>query len=799
MRPLRVAAALGVVWVLGCLAGGGRPESPRVVATPALTPAVPPTPPNLAVSPFDPALAPLVLSDPRLAAVWPLWLAADYAAAAERLEAAIAIASVDEAPRWYYQLGRLYALAGDASNAARAFDRAADVPWPLASYARLGAAQAFVRAGWHDEGIVRAEAVPEDLPITGSARLLEAEALEAKHDHERAASVCESYLARGRHPPRWIEAALRAADAILATQSSRERTETAAKLARRVLTEAPTSTAEPRALAIDRRAVARIGDPKAWRPLTPRGKGGVMLPSDWADGLGPDDQVARAASLFDAQRSKEAEKALYAFVAVAKKTRAPSEAFCRAEMLLGHVYGKKKEHAKASAAYDRAIEACEPFPDALVESLYWGAKASAVLGRPDEALERFGRVEKDFHGHRYADDARLRGAQCALDRGDEQRFETMLSSIADDYPQGDMAGEGLFRLALRRMAQEKWDGAKEPLTRGLSFDASESPPGRFSYFRARVLGQLGDTEGECRGYEDVIRSFPLSYYMLHAYGRLAELDPARAKTAVDAAKASEPRDQPFVRSNAAPEGGAFARGLELVRQGENELARRELAVALSDAASDVGWAVAVLYGQAGLVREAHQVAKSRLTDWLSHYPVGRWKEAWTIAFPRPYASVVERAAQDSGIPFSLAYAVMREESAFDPDAVSPSHAYGLMQLIEPTAKTVAKELGLTLGARALTEPATNVKLGCRFLADLRTQFAYNPHLAVSAYNAGPAAPGRWQKSLTLDDFDLWVEQIPFDETRRYTKRVLTSFAAYSFLYEKEGQIAELALPKRVQP
>jgi soluble lytic murein transglycosylase len=186
-------------------------------------------------------------------------------------------------------------------------------------------------------------------------------------------------------------------------------------------------------------------------------------------------------------------------------------------------------------------------------------------------------------------------------------------------------------------------------------------------------------------------------------------------------------------------------------------------------------------------------------DWLSHYPVGKWREAWEIAYPRPFSDVVEREAKRNGIPSALAYAVMREESAFDPEAVSPAKAFGLMQLIVPTAKKVARDVGLACDESLLARPETNVALGCRFLADLRAKFPMNPHMAVSAYNAGPGAPARWIASRESDDFDLWVEQIPYEETRRYTKRVLASYAAYAFLYDRAGLDAALRMPKVAVP
>jgi soluble lytic murein transglycosylase len=206
------------------------------------------------------------------------------------------------------------------------------------------------------------------------------------------------------------------------------------------------------------------------------------------------------------------------------------------------------------------------------------------------------------------------------------------------------------------------------------------------------------------------------------------------------------------------------------------------------------WAVALLYARAGSADLSHAVARGLLTDWLARWPAGDWLKAWQIAFPRPYQGIVERETKRSGISVPLAYAVMREESAFDPNAVSPANAYGLMQLIEPTAKTHAKALGLPADPRNLTRPAVNIALGCRMLGELSRQFATNPLLAIPAYNAGPGRPRRWLREHPNIDFDVWVELIPIVETRRYTKRVLASRAAYTFLYDSSQADPALALP-----
>jgi len=146
----------------------------------------------------------------------------------------------------------------------------------------------------------------------------------------------------------------------------------------------------------------------------------------------------------------------------------------------------------------------------------------------------------------------------------------------------------------------------------------------------------------------------------------------------------------------------------------------------------------------------------------------------------------------------LIYAIMREESAFDPDAESPADAYGLMQLIVPTAKSMARPLGLPSDPSSLKRPSVNVALGSSVLKQYASAFPENALLAIPAYNAGPGNPKRWLRERPHADFDLWVELIPFLETRRYTKRVLASRAAYAFLYQRDEFEQYALLPSKVE-
>src|SRR5262249_6590089 len=146
-----------------------------------------------------------------------------------------------------------------------------------------------------------------------------------------------------------------------------------------------------------------------------------------------------------------------------------------------------------------------------------------------------------------------------------------------------------------------------------------------------------------------------------------------------------------------------------------------------------------------------------------------------------------------------AYAIMREESAFEARVVSPAQAVGLMQLIVPTAKKMGDKLGLVPDEESLKQPAVNIPIGCHYLTVLRGQFADNPLLAIPGYNAGSGAPKKWLVKRPGDDFDLWVEHIPYEETRNYTKRVIGTLAAYEFLYFRDRPSEALRSPLAASP
>lgn len=161
-------------------------------------------------------------------------------------------------------------------------------------------------------------------------------------------------------------------------------------------------------------------------------------------------------------------------------------------------------------------------------------------------------------------------------------------------------------------------------------------------------------------------------------------------------------------------------------------------------------------------------------------------------YPTPYIQWVSESARSEGLDPYLIYAIMRQESRFDPWAKSRAKARGLLQLLWETALKVVLEGEQTLTApQDLHDPRLNIALGSRYFRKLLELYNDDLFLALAAYNAGPQRVETWIATYKLPR-DLWVEVIPFNETRGYVKKVLENYFRYRLLYTSPPPSPHLA-------
>ena len=231
--------------------------------------------------------------------------------------------------------------------------------------------------------------------------------------------------------------------------------------------------------------------------------------------------------------------------------------------------------------------------------------------------------------------------------------------------------------------------------------------------------------------------------------------------------------------------GDLARPRILLEAGLIEEAQAELR-ALSRRARGLRdrLALAELYANTGDYHQPQRLVVDAYQEQLARGPALEDLELWWHAWPAPFEEELQSAAL-AGVetPSELVYAVMREESGYRPTVRSVSGALGLLQLMPETAERVARETRLPhFSVEDLFLPRVNIHLGAAYLDSLLERFQGRASAAIGSYNAGPHAVARWIDGNQGIDDDLWVEEIPYDQTRGYVKRVLRSMYAYQVLY-----------------
>jgi soluble lytic murein transglycosylase len=318
----------------------------------------------------------------------------------------------------------------------------------------------------------------------------------------------------------------------------------------------------------------------------------------------------------------------------------------------------------------------------------------------------------------------------------------------------DSLAEWILRDALK---QQDWPRIETWLAR--LPDAARNTE-RWQYWRARALLEKGTGDATAEA-QDIYRSLAQfrSFYGFMAADFLG-LDYALV-------------DKPVVVNQAEVQAlydfPAIARAHELYFIGDEFNARREWDYATASLAPEQIPAAGKLAESWGWYLNGIQ-AMIKMSYW----------DDLQLRFPLAYGDLIANAANSNSISPLFLYAIARQESAFIHDAHSSAGALGLMQLMPATGEQMAEDAGMNFSRQGLLQPETNITLGSRYLAQLMEQFNGNRILAAAAYNAGPNRVKQWldQDTPLALPYDIWIETIPFAETRSYVQNVL----AYAVIY-----------------
>jgi soluble lytic murein transglycosylase len=492
--------------------------------------------------------------------------------------------------------------------------------------------------------------------------------------------------------------------------------------------------------------------------------------------------VARAEALVELHRNRQG---LETIRPVLPRLKIPDPLACRARLVEGRALRKERRHSEVPDVLQPVVRGCTD-QDLRVRAMYLLGTSQAVVS-PASAVRTFDALAKEFPENPLADDALFVAADLLAQDGDTAGALVRLDRIAQRYPEGDQLGEALFKAFWLRDRAGDGKGALAALAALETARASAEESydvERARYWRGRVLDQQKRTDEAVGLWQALAVDHPGTYYGLVARERLAERDPVRASLVAAVLAILPPATPPTELDAGTLLGDAhFLAGAELLRLGFNDAASSELLAARRAGQPPEAQRLLVeALARTGDVRAAHGVARLALRRDLSGPVAPGVRDLWAIAYPDAFRELVVRHTRGSPVEPELLQALMREESALDPRALSWAGAVGLTQLMLPTAREVARSLRLRApSAEQLQNPSTNIQLGAAYLGRLLQRFDGNVALALASYNAGEGAVNRWRAARPEAELDRWVEEIPLSETRGYVKRVLRSWNTYRLL------------------
>ncbi len=408
-------------------------------------------------------------------------------------------------------------------------------------------------------------------------------------------------------------------------------------------------------------------------------------------------------------------------------------------------------------------------PRAEIESLIAAPARSVESGALLDGWTRFARSDPEAAADRYAalvaarrlDDAEASRYALALALALSWRRDDRALGYFDRVQPADFDERGYEWHARAALWAGDWKRASGVIA---TMPESLATQNRWRYWAARAAEQLGEDAAARTAYAAVVPTD--NWYAALSAARLGQ----RYTPTVEVV----PQDQATMDALAARSG--FVRTHELILCDLDPEANREWLAALEPLTpAERAQAVRLASGWGWHLQAIAAAAREGIFD------------DYELLYPRPYDAEVRLAAQETKLPESLIYAIIRQESLYRADAASSAGALGLMQLLPGTARVTARKNGLRVPSRSdLLVPSVNVPLGSAFLRSLLDRAAGQLPLAIAGYNAGPAAARRWLAETPVET-DVWVENIPYNETRTYVQRVAWHSLVFAWLDDRKPQ------------
>lgn len=422
--------------------------------------------------------------------------------------------------------------------------------------------------------------------------------------------------------------------------------------------------------------------------------------------------------------------------------------------------------------------------DSAALKIYLQSELARNVGDTDRHDAFVQQLMAQYPHSRWLEEALYSGGNMYLIRQDDAKAVDEYLALVAHFPNSIYAPISHWHAAwlcyrLRRYP----DAARMMEEQIIDYPAGTQVPGAL-YWRGRIYEDVEHNFGQALNYYNKLNaSYVNSYYAILARDRIAEIGPRPDAAPVTALTSVPAVDDPELTDVLPENDPHLIKARLLANAAMNEYIRPE--IQLSETSGEWGaFAEAEIYQSFGESTRALQAMKRSKIPFFS-LPVKDVPMAyWQLLLPRPYWETLEANAKANGLDPYLVAALIRQESEFNPGAVSRKNAYGLMQLLPSVGKSMAKKDGQRhFTTNELLDPSINLQLGTQDLRKSIDRYGGQVDYALAAYNAGDSPVHQWMSTNNYKDIAEWVESIPYTETREYVQAILRNRELYRAVYE----------------
>lgn len=528
--------------------------------------------------------------------------------------------------------------------------------------------------------------------------------------------------------------------------------------------------------------------------------------------LTADEQYERGKNLFRALQYDKASESFRAALEADPSHPRRADILLRSGIALFNL-GRRPE---AASTLERLVKA--GLPDCrCAEALNWLGKSYSRLGLREEAVGSYLKLVRLYPESDWSDDALYLTGNVYRDANDMKKAQKYYRRLVAEYPESSLADSAIWWQGWASYKAGDYRKAGQNFQELVSRYPRSFLVNQALYWQGRGAERSGDRDKAQRYYRRAVNRGPYTYYGYLAAERLAGNDlPVLTVADEPILNGSVPED-----SDLTQEGGqdlsdldgppvwtdeavvtlsaypAYRKTLELMYLGM----KKEAAAELWSLQELLPGRYGALIGLSKAFFELGDYHSSliivlRSFDRHLERPSSRLPEdLWLLAYPQGYWQTIVSAARRYGIDPYFVAAIIREESQFRSEALSPAGARGVMQVMPATGEWIARMTGIRDFDRAkLYDADTNITIGTWYLSYLMKRFKSDLYLVSAAYNAGPEVVAAWVGAgRGAADRDLFVETIPYRETRGYVKKVLRNYAEYRRIYGRTDLSAPLSL------